>query len=298
MKALRYLRNPRKLLLALDKRIPLLSDRLFLKLKFKDMMGYKLNLRHPKTFNEKIQWLKLHDRKPEYVQMVDKIEAKKYVAEKIGEEYIIPTISTRDHFDEINLWDLPEQFVIKCSHDSGGLIVCRDKNRLDVAAARKKIDKCLKKNFYYQSREWPYKNVKPKILIEKYMSDKKQKELVDYKFYCFNGSPKYLYVSEGLENHATAKIEFFDMDFRSAPFHRDDYMIFNTKPNKPETFEKMKSIARSLSKGIPFVRVDLYEINGKIYFGELTFTPCGGYMPFNPKEWDEKLGQILELPKR
>ena len=298
MKALRYLRNPRKLLLALDKRIPLLSDRLFLKLKFKDMMGYKLNLRHPKTFNEKIQWLKLHDRKPEYVQMVDKIEAKKYVAEKIGEEYIIPTISTCDHFDEINLWNLPEQFVIKCSHDSGGLIICRDKNRLDVAAARKKIDKCLKKNFYYQSREWPYKNVKPKILIEKYMSDKKQKELVDYKFYCFNGSPKYLYVSEGLENHATAKIEFFDMAFRSAPFHRDDYMIFNTKPNKPETFEKMKSIARSLSKGIPFVRVDLYEINGKIYFGELTFTPCGGYMPFNPKEWDEKLGQILELPKR
>lgn len=295
----KYIKSPRLIPIFLAQRgiIPM-SDEKFVKIKFREETGLRLNLGDPQTFNEKLQWLKLYDRNPLYTKMVDKIGAKEYVAEKIGSEYIIPTIGVYDNFDDIDFEKLPDKFVIKCSHDSGGLVVCRDKSKLDVKAAKDKINRCLKKNFYYQSREWPYKNVKPRILIEKYMSDKKQKELVDYKFYCFNGEPKYLYVSEGLENHETAKIEFFDMNFKSAPFSRDDYAIFKIKPKKPKTFGQMKEIAKKLSKGIPFVRVDLYEINGKIYFGELTFTPCGGYMPFNPKEWDRKLGQLLKLPKK
>jgi len=281
-----------------------MPDKMYLKLLWRARMHSKLNINDPKTFNEKLQWLKLYDRKPEYTLMVDKYEAKKYVAEHIGEQYIIPTIGVWDHFDDINFEQLPDQFVLKCTHDSGGLVVCRDKSKLDIDAARKKIENSLRRNFFWYGREWPYKNIRPRIIAEKYMEDDAtvtenrdslNKELIDYKFYCFSGEPKFLYVSEGLENHETAKISFIDLDWKFAPFHRNDYYTFDKLPKKPKSFDKMVQLSKKLSKGIPFIRVDLYEINGVIYFGELTFTPCSGLMLFSPQEWDYRIGQYLKL---
>lgn len=275
----------------------IIPDKTYLKIKFRIKFNRKLNLKQPQTFNEKLQWLKLYDRNSEYTKMVDKYEAKKYVENIIGKEYIIPTLAIYDKFDDIE-WDkLPNEFVIKCTHDSGGLVICKDKTKLDIKSAKKKINKCLHRNFYYLGREWVYKNLKAKILIEKYMGTQDQEELVDYKFFCLNGEPKFLYISEGLENHATAKMSFVDMEYNMEKFHRKDYKTFEKLPAKPINFEKMKKLAKILSKDIPFLRVDFYEIEGKIYFGELTFFPCSGYMPFKPEKYDKILGDMLELPK-
>lgn len=272
-----------------------LSDKAFIKIVFKFRTGKKINLDNPQTFNEKLQWLKLHDRNSQYIKMVDKFEAKKYVAEIIGEEYIIPTLGIWDKFDDINFEELPNQFVLKCTHDSGGLVICKHKEKLDIKSARKKINKSLKRNYYYRGREWPYKNVKPRIIAEKYMATSEQKELIDYKFFCFNGIPKYLYVSEGLSNHATAKMSFADMEYKKAEFYRRDYKPFEQLPSKPKSFEKMKELAKVLSNDTCFLRVDFYEIEGKIYFGELTFCPCSGFIPFKPEEYDKILGDMLKL---
>ena len=275
-----------------------ISNENYLKLLYKFRTKRKLNLDNPQTFNEKLQWLKLYDQNPEYTIMVDKYEAKKYVANIIGDEYIIPTIGIYEKFDDIDFSTLPNQFAIKCTHDSGGLVICKDKAKLDLELAKNKINKSLKRNYYYNNREWPYKNVKPRIIIEKYMQNELDRSLKDYKFYCFNGIPKYLYVSEGLEDHSNAKISFFDMNFNIAEFKRSDYQSFTDIPKKPINFEKMKELANKLAKGISFIRVDFYEINRKIYFGELTFTPCGGFMPFEPEEYDEKLGNLIKLPNQ
>lgn len=271
------------------------SDEKYIKEFYKYKLDKKLNLDNPKDFNEKLQWLKINDRNPEYTKLVDKYEVKQIVSKKIGEEYIIPTIGIYNSFEEINFDKLPEKFVIKCTHDSGGLAICKDKRTFDIKSVRKKINYFLKKNHYYYAREWPYKDVHPRIIIEDYMQNGNDEDLRDYKFYCFNGIPQYLYVSEGLSNHETAKIDFYDMNYEKAPFGREDYLHFDKKPSKPINFEKMKDLSRKLSKDIPFVRVDFYEINGKIYFGELTFTPCGGFMKFYPEEWDRKLGDLIKI---
>lgn len=273
-----------------------LPDSTYLKLAFYFRTGNKLNLKNPETFNEKLQWLKLNDRNSEYTRMVDKYEAKRYVAERIGEQYIIPTLGVWNGFDDIDFDSLPEQFILKCTHDSGGLVICKDKSKLNKDDAKKKIENSLETNYYLNGREWPYKNVKPRIIVEQYMENG-SRGLVDYKFYCFNGKPRYLYVSEGLENHATANISFVNIDYTQASFGRSDYKPFENLPPKPECFEKMKQIAAELSGGLPFLRVDLYEIDGKIYFSELTFTPCGGMMPFDPPEYDKVLGDMIHLNK-
>lgn len=282
----------------LKKATNILPDRLFIRLEYFRNLGYFPNLKHPKTFNEKLQWLKLYDRKPEYTGMVDKYEAKRYVAERIGREYIIPTLGVWDSFDQIDFDSLPNQFVLKCTHDSGGLVICRDKTKLDVESARKKITNSLKRNYFWQSREWAYKDVKPRIIAEQYLEDAENKQLLDYKFYCFNGKPEFLYLSKGLEDHATASISFFDFDFKEMPFHRSDFKQFSESPKKPEKFEKMVQLAEELSRDIPFLRVDLYQVNGKIYFSELTFVPCAGMMPFEPVSADNEIGKLLKLPPK
>ena len=285
--------------LAREGRLDSLSDKAYLKLMYRARMGKKLNLKAPKTFNEKLQWLKLYDRKPIYTTMVDKYEAKKYVAGHIGEEYIIPTLGVWDSFDEIDFDSLPNQFVLKCTHNSGGLAICRNKENWDPVTKREMFERCLKKNYYFSGREWPYKNVKPQVIAETYMEDPEQPAgLRDYKFYCFNGEPRLLYVSEGLENHATAKISFLNADWTFAPFGRSDYRPFSQLPPKPANYERMLSLAKQLSQGIPFLRVDLYEINGKVYFSELTFSPCSGMMPFDPPEWDAICGEMITLPNQ
>ena len=273
-----------------------LPDSLYLRYVYWRVMGEPLHLKNPQTFNEKLQWLKLHDRNPLYTTLVDKYAVKKWVADKIGEQYIIPTLGVWNHFDEIDFDKLPNQFVLKATHDSGGLVICRNKKTFDKQAAREKLEKSLKNNFYYMGREWPYKNVPPRIIAEKYMEDEEENSLVDYKFYVFNGEPKFLYVSQGLENHATARISFLKMDWTFAPFCRMDYKPLDVLPKKPVNFKQMCHFVKILSKGTPFMRVDLYEICHHVYFSELTFYPCSGYTAFNPPQWDKKIGDWLKLP--
>ena len=274
-----------------------IPDRLFLKLMYRKCMGKKLNLKNPQTFNEKLQWLKLYNRKTEYTKMVDKYEAKKYVAEKIGEEYIIPTLGVWNSFDEIDFDALPCQFVLKCTHDSGGLVIVKDKSNFDKKEACKKITRCLKRNYFWQNREWPYKNVRPRIIAEKYMEDSVCHELTDYKFYCFNGKPEFILVATERASLDGVKMDFFDMDFNHLEMK---WGHSNSKKTivKPKSFDKIINFAEKLSKVIPLCRCDFYEVNGKPYFGEITFFPASGMEAFEPEGWDKILGDWIKLPVR
>lgn len=274
-----------------------MPDDVYLKRKFKIIMKKELDLDNPQTFNEKLQWLKLYNRKPIYTQMVDKLGAKDYVAERIGSDYIIPTLGVWDSFDDIDFDSLPDRFVLKCTHDSGGLVICRDKAAFNKKAAKKKINKSLKKNYYYSGREWPYKDVKPRIIAEAYMEDEKTAELRDYKFFCFNGKPKALFIATDRQTAGTeVKFDFFDMDFNHLDF-RQGHPNAETYPEKPINFDEMKRLAQVLSEGLPHLRVDFYEVNGRIYFGELTFSHFSGMVPFHPEEWDYTFGCWIELPR-
>ena len=406
------------------------SDRRFLETLYRLEFGRKPDLDNPQTFNEKLQWLKLYDRKPIYSKMVDKYEVKEYVKDIIGEQYVIPTYGVWAKFDDIDFSMLPNRFVMKCTHDSGGLVIVEDKSDFDKRAAMKKISSCLKVDFFNCAREWPYKNVEPRIIAEKYMVDiepeligykvecfngsinckfdcsdngikvelldeswnylplirkysilKKEKDksnqckkireyikelnvdlssvrvdcyeynnlflvdmifypgggldesrlerggtemgrikklpgkssgwlienkdtliwahedkgLIDYKFYCFEGEPKIIYVSQGLYNHDNAKRTFLSMDWEFVPFTKIGYVGFSELPSKPRHFEEMIDICRLLSKGMHFIRVDLYEIGDNIYFSELTFYPGGGFSRFDPEEYDLKLGNLINI---
>lgn len=269
------------------------DDEKYVRLKYRLAMGKKLNLDNPQTYNEKLQWLKLHDQHSEYSMMVDKYEAKKYVAKIIGDEYIIPTLGVYDSFEEIDFDQLPQQFVLKCTHNSGGIVICKDKKLFNKTNAKKFLTKYLHKNPYWSNREYPYKNVKPRIIAEKYMVDESGSELKDYKFFCFNGESKLMFIAS--ERPKNTKFDFYDMHFNHLPFtngHPCSTKVFK----KPDNFEEMITISEKLSQGIPHVRVDLYNINGRIYFGELTFFHWSGKVPFNPEEWDYKLGEWLQLP--
>ena len=272
-----------------------LPDSIYLRMVFFSKLKRKLDLSNPKSYNEKLNWLKINDRKEHYQIMVDKYEAKKYVADKIGEQYVIPTYGVWDRFEDIDFSKLPSNFVLKTTHDSGGVVLINDKNNMDIDKTKDVLEKSLKNNYYYLCREWPYKNVRPRILAEEYMVDEHGDGLKDYKFYCFNGVPKYLYVSQGMNDHKTARVSFITMNWEKAPFGRADYPEFEALPSKPIKFDKMVSVAKKLSEEQPFLRVDLYEISGEVYFSELTLFPCGGLMPFVPKEWDRKLGDMIEL---
>lgn len=272
-----------------------LSDEDFLKRKFRENTGRELDLEHPQTFNEKLQWLKLHDHNPLYITMADKYAVKAYVAEKIGAEYVIPLLGGPwQSADEIDFDALPEQFVLKCNHDCGSVVVCTDKSTLDRAAVRKKLNEALKKNYFWVGREWPYKNIKPCIFAEKYMVDDSGDELKDYKFFCFNGEPRCMFIATERMKQGETKFDFFDMDFHHLPF-TNGHPNADICPSKPETFEKMKELARQLSKGITHVRVDFYTRGSEVYFGELTFYHWGGAMPFDPPEWDRKMGDWIDL---
>ena len=282
----------------LKKMTNILPDELFLRLEYFRRFKRFLNLKDPKSFNEKLQWLKLHDRKPEYTRMVDKYEAKQYVAERIGEEYIIPTLGVWECFDDIDFDSLPEQFVLKCTHDSGGLVICRDKAKLDIAAARKKINESLKNNYFWHRREWPYKNVKPRIIAETYMEDTQTAELRDYKFFCFDGEVKALFVAtERYADNEETKFDFFDAEYNHLPF-TNGHPNAAVLPEKPVCFEQMKTLAAKLSKGVPHLRIDFYEVDGRVYFGELTFSHWSGMMPFEPAQWDYTFGSWIRLPGR
>lgn len=270
----------------------LYPDKLYLKLKYRLIMGEKLDLINPKTYNEKLQWLKLYDRNPLYSQLVDKYEVRKYIKEKIGEEYLIPLIGVYNSFEEIDFTQLPSKFVLKCTHDSGSVVVCSNKESLNINKIQLDINKALKRNFYYYGREWPYKNVIPRVVCEEMLDS----QIIDYKIFCFNGKPKFLYVGQGLVSDHSLKIDFYDLNWNIMNFKRTDYDNFDKKLNKPVRFDEMLKIAETLSENIPFVRIDLYEVDDKIYFSEFTFTPAGGYLPFDPIIYDREVGDLLILP--
>ena len=293
-----YLLNPSKLVLRImnSKFSRILADKTYLKIYFKCKMGYKLNLKNPQTFNEKLQWLKLYDRNPEYTKMVDKYEVREYIKEKIGEEYLIPLIGVYDKFDDIDFDELPNQFVIKCNHDSGGLVICKDKGKLNIEETRKRINKSLKRNYYYSGREWPYKNVKPRIIIEKYMEDSNKSDLIDYKLFCFNGIPKIVLVCSERFSSSNMCETWFDMNWKLIDMTESGHRVDSTI-SKPKQLKKMVELSKKLSKNIPFIRVDWYEIGDKLYFGELTFYPASGFEKFEPKEWNKKIGDMLSIDK-
>jgi len=274
-----------------------LSDEEFLKKAYRVHLGKELDLENPKTYNEKLQWLKLYDRNPEYTRMVDKYEAKKYVAERIGDEYIIPTLGVWDKFEDIDFDELPEKFVLKCTHDSGGLVICKDKKNLDIGHARKKINDCLKLNYFNKWREWPYKDVKPRIIAEQYMEDYETKELRDYKFFVFEGEVKTMFIAtERSSKTEETKFDFFDMNYNHLDI-RNGHPNAAEIPKKPKKFEEMKALAEKLAGNLHHLRVDFYEVNGRVYFGELTFSHWGGLVPFEPEEWDLTFGNWIKLCK-
>ena len=270
-----------------------IPDEEYLRKKYRVVVGKDIDLSNPITYTEKLQWLKLHNRVAEYTNLVDKYEAKRIAGELIGEKYIVPCYGVFASFDEIDFDSLPNQFVIKATHD-GGAIVCRDKSKFDIDKAKKQIEKRLGMNYYYQSREWPYLNVKPRILIEKYLEDTVGDALTDYKFFCFDGEPKIMYISK--DRGKNPRTDFFDMDFNHLPIRMKDPNAEIT-PTKPFQFDTMVELAKTLSKNIPHVRVDFYLINNCIYFGEYTFFHNGGFFKINPEEWNVKLGEWIDLSK-
>ena len=278
----------KKTILAVAGFIP---DKQYVKLLFKYELGYSIDLKHPNTFNEKLNWLKLNNRNPLYTKMVDKFEVKKIVADRIGEQYVVNNIGKWASYNEIDFDKLPNRFVLKCTHDSSGAIVCRDKSTFDFASAEKKICNSMKLNYFYVYREWPYKNVKPLIIADEFLDDHTGKELNDYKFWCFNGEPKYMYCTvkakEIYEN-------FYDMNFNPVNINHG-FKRRVPEFEKPAAFEEMKFLAAKLSEGIPFVRVDFFYVDGKVYFGEFTFFDWGGIRPFATYELDLELGKQLKL---
>ena len=274
------------------------SDEKYLKKCYKLRLGRPLDLSNPKTFNEKLQWLKLYDRRSVYTNMVDKYEVKRIVADRIGEEYIIPTLGVWNSFDEIDFDTLPEQFVLKCTHDSGGLAICRDKSKFDVDSAKQKIEKSLNRNYYYYGREWPYKDVKPRIIAEQYMEDTETAELRDYKFFCFDGEVKALFIaSDRYKEGEETKFDFFDADFNHLPFCQG-HPNADVPPKKPVCYDEMIMLAKKLSQGVPQVRIDFYEVDGRVYFGEFTLFHYSGTVPFVPEIWDQAFGEWITLPEK
>lgn len=294
-KIIELIKNPLYLIVFLNNRNLLnISDEKYLKIRYRATFGKKLNLKNPQTFNEKLQWLKLYDRKPEYTKMVDKYEVKKYVEKLVGKDYIIPTLGIYNTWEEIKFEELPNEFVIKCTHDSGSVVICKNKDSFNKNKARKKIEKALKRNFYINGREWPYKNVKPRIIIEKYIEEMNSNSVKDYKLFVFNGKVKSSFIVTERDT-GNPKFTFFDkdkkfIDIKQCGAENDPSL------EMPKQYDEMVKIAEKLAKATVQVRVDFYIINNKIYFGELTFFDSSGFGKFEPEEWDLKLGEMLELP--
>lgn len=290
--------HPRNLLAAIWSHVGhFFSDETYIKGRFYLLMGKRLDLKNPKTFSEKLQWLKLYDRRPEYTTMVDKYAVKDYVAKIIGDEYVIPTLGVWNKPENIE-WDkLPNQFVLKTTHGGGseGVVICKDKATFDRGLAIAKLNKDLKSDAYRIGLEWPYKNVPRRVLAEKYIEPQPDiKDLPDYKFFCFNGEPKYCQVISGRGTKMC--IDFFDHEWNHLPFHEPkNYPFADIEPAKPKHFEQMRQFAATLSKRRSFVRIDFYNVKDKIFFGEITFFPTSGYGGFLPEEWDNILGEYINI---
>ena len=274
----------------------MLSDKAYIRLKYYYHFGRLPNLNEPRTFNEKLQWLKLNDRDDIFTDMVDKYEAKKIVSKIIGEEYVIPTYGVWDRYDDIDFDSLPEKFVLKTTHDCSGVVICKDKNSFDRENAKVFLEKHLNFNYYYESREWPYKNIKPRILAEEFVKDGNRDYLPVYKFLCFGGEPRIIQTIQN-DKQPNESIDYFDTKWELLDM-RQNYPNSDKPLCRPEKLDEMCNIARMLSKGRPFLRVDLYLINGDIRFSEFTFYSDAGLAAFHPSEWDDTLGDWIMLPKK
>lgn len=273
-----------------------IPDKLYLRLTYFLCFHKPLSFKNPKTLNEKIQWLKINDRRPEYTKLVDKYEVRKIIADKIGDEHLIPLLGVWDSADEIDYESLPDQFVLKCNHDSKSIIICRDKKDFDFEKAKKQLNRKLKTNLFWFGREWPYKDVKPRIVAEKYMVDESGVELKDYKIMCFNGKPDNVMVCYN-RNNGSPIFKFFDLSWKWLPYVRSDrYADENDLPKRPKGLDKMIDIAGLLSRDFYFARVDLYDVNGHVYFGEITLHPASGFDYLIIETADHLLGRKLILP--
>lgn len=271
----------------------LLPDKLYLKIKYRLILRQKLDLNKPKTFNEKLQWLKLYDRKPEYTTYVDKYAVREYISKTLGKEYLIPLLGVWDDPEEINFDALPNQFVLKCNHNSGlGMCICTDKSKLDIEKTKKELKKGLKQNYYWSGREWPYKNVKPCIIAEQYMVDESGYELKDYKVLCFSGQPELIQIHRGRFGDHTQ--DFYDTNWNKLDITQG-LPLSDVTLEKPAFLEEMLSLSRALSAGIPHLRVDWYYVDGQLYFGELTFFDASGFDAFEPDEINNKLGDLIHI---
>lgn len=314
----------------------LIPDKLWIQIKYLQWFHKFPDLKHPKTYNEKLNWLKLYDRKPEYTTMVDKYEVKKWISDRVGSQYVIPVVGGPwNSFNEINFERLPDQFVLKTTHDCGGVYIVKDKNKINMEEAEAFLTEHLQTNYFMTCREWPYKNVKPRIFAEKYMTDKggtlqnrggqevelevdsqterncslkdkqidfngisvlEKEQLTDFKFFCFDGIPKFMFIAtDRISKTEETKFDFFDMNFKHLPF-RQGHPNSNVKIDRPASFDLMKELAGKLSKGMPQLRVDFYQVDGQVYVGELTFYHFSGLVPFVPSEWDYKFGSWIHLP--
>lgn len=272
-----------------------LPDEWYLRLVYKRITGEVLHLNPPRTFNEKLQWLKLYDRRPIYTTLVDKYAVRKYIAAVLGEQYLIPLLGVWDRADDIDIKSLPDQFVLKATHDSGGVLLCHDKRRFDIPGAIDKLNQHLAQNFFEVSREWPYQDVPRRIIAEALLGTSDAAAPLDYKLMCFNGKVRCTFVCSDRGSESGLKVTFYDRNWIPLPFTR--HYPSSQKPiPRPASYDEMVDIAERLSGTIPFCRIDLYEIKGRIFFGEVTLYPGGGFETFDPKEWDATLGTWLKLP--
>lgn len=276
----------------------IIPDEMYLKTAYKLATGHTLHLENPQTFNEKLQWLKLYDRRPEYVTMVDKYRVREYIAETIGEEYLIPLLGVWEKASDIDFDALPDQFVLKCNHDSGSVIICKDKSKLDKRNTIRKLDRALGNSGYWFGREWPYKNVKPCIVAEKYMTDMENSDLLDYKVHSFNGIPKVILVCSQRFTQGGLREDFYTPKWEKLDLRRPNHPNTEGKTNPPDELEQMLQLSEKLSKGIPFARTDFYIVNGKLYFGEITLYPAAGFENFSPETWDKIFGDWVCLPEK
>lgn len=276
----------------------ILPDKIYIKKLYKLRTGKNLNLKNPKTFNEKQNWLKLYDRRPEYTVMVDKYKAREYIADKIGEQYLVPLLGVWDSPEEIDFDALPNEFVLKCNHDNG-VIICRDKSNLDIEKAKKELAFHLKRDYYKKLREWPYKNVPRKIICEQFMYNNNGEKNIEYKLFCFSGIVKYILVVAGRTNkEITTTMDTYTVEWEHINLINGNTPLAGDIFPKPACFDEMCAIAQKLSQNMPFLRVDFNVWNNKIYFGELTISDSGGFENYKPEEWDLKLGNLIKLPPK
>lgn len=289
--------NRDKIMTFVKKSLKFLPDKSYIRLYYRLRVGRKLNMNNPTTLNEKLQWLKFNYRFPLQSIVSDKLLVRDYVKEKIGEEYLIPLLGSWKNYEDIDFSLLPKQFVLKCNHDSGGLVVCTDKDKLDHKKAKDRIEKSLQSNFFYIGREYQYRNIKPMILCEKFISDG-GKIPMDYKIYCFNGKPDVVLVCKDRfsKNSHRASYFYYDQEWNFIPLNKGDDKLPDPKIVKPRNLEKMLEIAKVLSRDFIFARIDLYNVDGHIYFGEITLSPNSGFDADITYETDLMFGKKLKIP--